>query len=61
MNAARKLDVNAEDALRGSARKFERRFRSMEEKLAGEDLKGKPLEELDRLWEEAKRKTQGSG
>lgn len=61
VNAARKLDVNAEDALRGSARKFERRFRSMEEKLAGEDLKGKPLEELDRLWEEAKRKTQGSG
>ena len=55
VNAARKLDVNAEDALRGSARKFERRFRSMEGKLAGEDLKGKPLAELDRLWEEAKK------
>ena len=61
VNAARHLDVNAEDCLRGSAKKFERRFRDMEAHLPpGTDLKGKPLEELDRLWEESKSRERGS-
>lgn len=61
VNVARRLDVNAEDALRGSARKFERRFRTMEKNLApGEELKGKPIEELDRLWEAAKKAERGA-
>src|SRR5581483_11606157 len=52
VNLARHLEVNAEDALRGSSRKFDRRFRTMEATVAtrGEELKGKSLEELDRLW-----------
>jgi MazG family protein len=56
VNLARHLDANAEDSLRGSAKKFERRFRKMEVKVSerGEELKGKSLEELDRLWDEAK-------
>jgi MazG family protein len=64
VNVARRLDLNAEDALRGSASKFERRYRRMEQDLPpGEELKGKPIEELDRLWEKAKasEKTPGGG
>lgn len=60
VNAARHLEVNAEDALRGSAKKFERRFRDMEAHLPpGTELKGKPIEELDALWEAAKSRERG--
>jgi MazG family protein len=57
VNVMRKFDLNAEDALRESAAKFERRFRKMEAAVTarGDELKGKPIEELDRLWDEAKR------
>lgn len=62
VNAARHLEVSAEDCLRGSARKFERRFRDMEAHLpSGTDLKGKPIEELDRLWEGAKTRERSPG
>ena len=53
VNVARHLGVSAEDALREAAAKFERRFRRVEELAPGE-LLGKPLEELDALWDRAK-------
>ncbi|MFC1478134.1 nucleoside triphosphate pyrophosphohydrolase [Candidatus Margulisiibacteriota bacterium] len=52
VNIARKLDIDAEEALRESITKFMRRFRYIEDQ--GKDLKKMPLEELDRLWEEGK-------
>jgi tetrapyrrole methylase family protein/MazG family protein len=54
VNVARHLGVNAEDVLRESAEKFERRFRRVEELSAGADLKAKSLAELDALWDKAK-------
>jgi nucleoside triphosphate diphosphatase len=58
VNLARHLDVDAEMALRGCNRRFRERFRQME--LAS----AKPLEELkpdelEALWEQAKRKLAG--
>ncbi|MFI4890758.1 MAG: nucleoside triphosphate pyrophosphohydrolase [Steroidobacterales bacterium] len=57
-NLARKLNVDAEAALRAANAKFERRFRGMEALAAGA---GTPLEDLDleaqeRLWQEVKRR-----
>lgn len=56
-NLARKLGVDAEQALRGTNRKFERRFRHMEQRLAEKGLKPEEvgLEEMDSYWDEAKR------
>ena len=54
VNTARHLGLNAEDLLRESASKFDRRFRSMEGAVPGGKLEGKSLEELDRHWEGAK-------
>ena len=55
-NLARQLDIDSEAALRGTNRKFERRFRSVERALA--DLGRSPatstLDEMDRLWDRAK-------
>ncbi|MBV8851418.1 MAG: nucleoside triphosphate pyrophosphohydrolase [Methylobacteriaceae bacterium] len=56
VNLARHADADPESTLRQTNAKFERRFRFIEEKL-GE--KGRPpadasLEEMDRLWDEAK-------
>lgn len=55
-NIARKLDVNAEEALQSSNRKFTRRFRAMESKVHadGRNLDQLTLEEMDALWDEAK-------
>jgi len=57
VNLARKLDVDAEAALRAANAKFERRFRGME---ALATARGTPLESLElsaqeRLWQEMKR------
>jgi len=57
VNLARKLDVDAEAALRAANAKFERRFRGMEALAAA---RGTPLESLElsaqeRLWQEMKR------
>ncbi len=57
VNLARHLDIDPEKALRRSNNKFERRFRYIEAKLA---LKEKTpeeasLEEMDALWDEAKK------
>jgi tetrapyrrole methylase family protein/MazG family protein len=57
-NLARFLGVHPELALRKSNRKFERRFREMERsvKNTGRTLEGMGMDELERLWRDAKRK-----
>lgn len=56
VNLARHLSLNAEDALRISAEKFERRFRHLEKIADAEekDLKKMDLESLDVLWNRVK-------
>lgn len=55
-NIARKVNVNAEEALQSTNRKFMRRFESMESQVREQDrnLDQLDLEEMDRLWDEAK-------
>ena len=55
-NIARKLDVNAEEALQSANRKFMRRFESMERSVRGEgrNLDQLTLEQMDALWDEAR-------
>jgi tetrapyrrole methylase family protein / MazG family protein len=55
-NIARKVNVNAEEALQSTNRKFMRRFESMESQVRerGQDLDQLTLEEMDSLWDEAK-------
>jgi len=57
VNLARRRGVNSESALREANRKFYRRFRYMERlcRERGLDLEQMSLEEMDQLWEEAKR------
>lgn len=57
VNLARHAGVDAEGALRDGNSKFERRFRYLESALRqqGRELEQCSLEEMDRLWEEAKR------
>jgi nucleoside triphosphate diphosphatase len=56
-NLARKLDVDAEAALRAANAKFERRFRGMESLAAqrGEIFADLDLAAQERLWQEVKR------
>ncbi len=56
VNLARHLDIDAETALRNANTKFERRFRYIERALRdkGRVLESAGLEEMDRLWNEAK-------
>ncbi|HEY8132881.1 MAG TPA: nucleoside triphosphate pyrophosphohydrolase [Thermoanaerobaculia bacterium] len=55
-NIARKLDVNAEEALQSANRKFTRRFESMERSVRGEgrNLDQLSLDQMDVLWDQAK-------
>jgi len=57
VNLARHLDVDAETALRASNAKFARRFGHVEQSLKRQAraMDEMSAEELDRLWEEAKR------
>ena len=57
VNLARHLGIHPETALRDSNRKFGRRFRYMEGRLAesGRAMAETPLADLDALWDEAKR------
>ena len=59
VNLARKMDIDAEDALRLSTKKFETRFRKIEKKLRQEnkDFKDCSAAELDQYWNEAKKTT----
>ena len=56
-NLARKLGVDPEQALRGTNRKFERRFRHVETRLRERGLEPEEagLETMDAYWDEAKR------
>ena len=55
-NIARRWGVNAEEALRRSTRKFERRFRSIETGLAeqGTDVQRASLVEMEEVYQAAK-------
>jgi MazG family protein len=57
VNLARKLDVDAETALKAGNRKFTRRFRYIETRLAAQNrgVEESSFETLDALWDEAKR------
>ena len=56
VNLARRMDIDAEGALRHANRRFVNRFRHMEDtaRERGEDFAAMSLEEMDGLWEEAK-------
>ena len=56
-NLARHVDTDPEDALRGTNAKFEKRFAYIEKKLTerGTSLKNATLDEMDALWNEAKK------
>jgi tetrapyrrole methylase family protein/MazG family protein len=56
VNLARHIRVNPEDALRTSARRFQRRFEQVEQAARGQstDVRDMSAEELDKLWEQAK-------
>jgi nucleoside triphosphate diphosphatase len=58
VNLARFLRIDPDRALRGTIRKFVRRFRYIETGLArqGKPFSRSSLEEMDGLWNEAKRK-----
>lgn len=55
-NLARHLDIDPEEALRRTNAKFEHRFRYVEKHLreAGRSMEDASLEEMERLWQEAK-------
>lgn len=56
VNLARHLGVDPEAALRGTGRKFERRFRYIEERLPDDGgAQAVDLESMDALWDAAKR------
>ncbi len=57
VNVARRLDVESEEALQLAGRRFYRRFQLMEEdcRRRGIVLSSLPLEEQDKLWEQAKK------
>jgi len=61
-NAARHLEVNSEAALNETSDKFERRFRYIETQLEskGKSLEDADLQEMDRLWDEAKALEKGT-
>jgi XTP/dITP diphosphohydrolase len=58
VNYSRFINVNPENALRGTVEKFITRFQHIETRLKdmGKDLHSSSLEEMDKLWEEAKKR-----
>jgi MazG family protein len=58
INAARKYDINPENALELTNQKFIRRFDYLEDHTlkSGRQLSGMSLEEMDQYWDEAKAK-----
>jgi tetrapyrrole methylase family protein/MazG family protein len=57
VNVARHHSISAEDAVRQTTNKFERRFRYIESKVeeSGRTIYQATFEEMDRLWEESKK------
>lgn len=62
-NLGRFLKVHPEEALRGSVRRFESRFHHVEERLReeGRTPREATLAEMDRYWDEAKRREKSPG
>lgn len=62
INYARFLQVDAESALERTNRKFIKRFTQMEEQaaLSGKNLQDMTLEEMDELWNQAKKQNRKS-
>jgi MazG family protein len=62
VNVARFEGLNAEECLQRANEKFTQRFRYLEQRAAQQNLRLSefPMEELDRLWEEAKRQESAS-
>jgi XTP/dITP diphosphohydrolase len=60
INAARLYKINPDNALERTNQKFIRRFNYLEAKTLkqGRDLKSMTLEEMDEIWEEAKKHEQ---
>ncbi|MDR1356054.1 MAG: nucleoside triphosphate pyrophosphohydrolase [Tannerellaceae bacterium] len=58
INAARLYKIDPDNALERTNRKFIRRFNYLEERTIreGRPLKGMPLEEMNKIWDEAKAK-----
>ncbi len=58
VNYGRFIGVDPEESLQSTVQKFTRRFQFIEEKLQeqGKDIHKTGLEEMDKLWEEAKRR-----
>jgi XTP/dITP diphosphohydrolase len=56
VNIGRFLDIEAEDALRLTNKKFKHRFQYIEEQImqSGSTLQEASLEEMERYWQEAK-------
>jgi XTP/dITP diphosphohydrolase len=63
INAARLYKINPDNALERTNQKFIRRFGYVEEHSIkqGKNMKEMPLEELDKLWNEAKQLEKGKG
>ncbi len=63
VNMARKLGIDSEAALRAASAKFAARFAGVERLAAqrGVDLKTLTLDELDELWQQAKKEQAGAG
>ena len=61
VNLARKLGVDAENALVDATQRFERRFEIVEDRLAerGRAPRESTLEEMDALWDDAKKSLSG--
>ena len=61
VNLARHLDVDAEQALAAANRKFERRFRTMEEAIVaeGKSPRDLPIAVLEQYWQQAKLREKG--
>ncbi len=57
VNAARLYDLNPDSALEATCKKFRRRFTYLEEHTIreGRNLREMPLEEMDAIWNEAKK------
>ena len=58
VNLARHLKLDPEDALRYANKKFVKRFKKIRDvlKKRGKDIEDSNLEEMDKIWEEAKEK-----
>ena len=63
VNVARRLGIDPEQAMRGCNDKFVRRFNAVEDGLgkAGKAPQDSTLEEMDRLWNDAKKRERGAG